>query len=216
MDEDVEPVYINVYTSFFKKDLQIYALGDIRFQKPKSIKAVGYTIILMAIWSLPMLMLIGADRVLSNVVWTTIVVGPPILLGMVMSKPVFHNKPLIKDLVSIFRYVGQARKYTDFVSYDYGKDVSTNFSLWTADWDCYGQEEKDFDEPDGGLRSAKSLRRSMKHQSVRAPKQKAAKRQKPPRNHKQKSDRPLAIPLNDSARKLINDAQINHNQSDNA
>jgi hypothetical protein len=161
-EEEVQPVVINVYTDFFKRDLQIYALGDIRFQKPKSLKAVGYTLLMLFLWSGPMFAIIGADKVLSNIIWAGITFGPPVLMGAIMSRPVFHNKPLIKDLVSIFRYMGQARTYTDLVSYDYGDDISTGFDLWTADWDCYGQEEEEIDEVDGGYSEAVKRRRSNK------------------------------------------------------
>jgi hypothetical protein len=158
-NEDVEPVVINVYTSFFKRDLQIYALGDIRFQKPKSLKAVGYTLAFMFLWSGPMFALIGPARVISNIVWAFITFGPPVIMGMIASKPVFHNKPLIKDLISIFRYFNHPKMYTDFQSYDAPDYADPSFTMWIADWDCYGQEEEDLDEPDGGYKTVVRKRR---------------------------------------------------------
>ena len=49
-DEQVAPVVARIYTDFFKRDPQMYALGDIRFNKPKSLKSVGYTLALFFIY----------------------------------------------------------------------------------------------------------------------------------------------------------------------
>ena len=215
-DDEVMPVVINVYTSFFKRDLQIYALGDIRFQKPKSIKAVGYALLLMFIWSGPMFMLIGPEKVISNAFFAAVTFAPPILLGMVMSRPIFHNKPLVKDLVSIIKYMGQASLYTDLVSYDYPDEMSDEYEIWLADWDCYGQEEEELDEIDGGYASSRKKKRSKRvHDTIH--------REKKPRDKKVRKKRvvekqqpdvdddgieiPRAIPLNDSGRRALAQAQ---------
>lgn len=136
-DEQVEPIYARIYTDFFKRDPQLYALGDWRFSKPKSLKAVGYTLLLILVWSFPILMTFGFAFAIQDFLHGAIVFGPPLLLGSIMSKPLFHNKPLIKDLKSIFRYLGFAHTYADLKAYEYDNNCKMCLELWIADPDCY-------------------------------------------------------------------------------
>lgn len=142
-EEDVTPVIARVYTSFFKRDPQLYALGDIRFDKPKSLKTVGYTLVLIFIWAIPIASLIGLDKVIASPFVALIVLGPPIGLGMVMGKPLFHNKPLTKDLMSIFKYQTESRMYTDLIGYDYDDvdSIELGGSVWVADVDCHDGDD---------------------------------------------------------------------------
>ena len=201
-EEDVPPLYARVYTDFFKRDPQIYALGDIRFNKPKSLKAVGYTLALMFIWSFPMTMVIGADKMFKNVIWAGVIFGPPLLRGNVMSKPLFHNKPLLKDLKSTFKYFSLARTYADLQSYDNGPAVKSTMTLWLADPDCY-------DGPDAKIGGERHNKPTADKKAKKQSKQKAKKQNQP----KQKAPRepqvevPKAIPLNDAARRLIAQGQ---------
>lgn len=142
-EDDVAPIYARVYTDFFKRDPQIYALGDIRFNKPKSLKSVGYTLALMLFYSFPMTMFVGMDKIFKNVMWATLIFGPPIALGSIMSKPLFHNKPLLKDIKSTFRYFSLAKTYTDLQSYDDGPAVRGDMTVWLADSDCYDSPESE-------------------------------------------------------------------------
>lgn len=141
----VQPIYARVYTDFFKRDAQIYALGDFRFSKPKSLKAVGYTLALLVIWSCPVALLIGVDKVFSNVVFAAIVIGPAIGMGSIMGKPLFHNKPLMKDLRSIFKYGSESSVYTDGIGYPYTNtnEIDLGSIVWIADADCYEEDETD-------------------------------------------------------------------------
>lgn len=142
-EEDyVEPVVINVYTDYFKRDLQLYALGDIRFNKPKSLKVVGYTLVLLVIWSLPMFLLIGPERSFSNVVWAAIILVPPFVAGNFMARPLFHNKPFMKDVLATIRYAGWSAIYADFWGYPYKNDMSMDAELWIADPDCYDDDDR--------------------------------------------------------------------------
>lgn len=142
IDDDYEGggAVVNVYTDFFKRDMQIYALGDIRFNKPKSLKTVGYTLALMLVWSLPMFLIIGPERVFSGPIWVGIVIVPPFVLGGFMSRPLFHNKPFTKDVEATIKYMGQKPIYTDLEGYQYDSDLRMDAEIWIADWDCYGEE----------------------------------------------------------------------------
>lgn len=141
-DEQVTPIVARDYTGFFKRDPQMYALGDIRFNKPKSLKTVGYTLALLFIYGFPMMLLVGVERVFSGPFWALIVLGPPIGLGMIMGKPLFHNKPLMKDVKSLISYTSEAKMYTDLIGYDYVdvEEIDAGNVTWVADADCYDEE----------------------------------------------------------------------------
>lgn len=201
-EDDVAPIYARVYTDFFKRDPQIYALGDIRFNKPKSLKSVGYTLALMIFYSFPVTMMVGMDKMFKNVIWAAIIFGPPLVLGSVMSKPLFHNKPLTKDIRSTVRYFSLAKTYADLQSYDNGPAVRGSLTLWLADSDCC----------DGPAAKISGARRSKPSETPkkRTLKQKREPRQKQPRERKPREPQvevPKAIPLNDAARRLIAQGQ---------
>ena len=42
-------------TEFFSRELMLYSLGDLRFRKPKSLKKAGWTIALLALYSLSLI-----------------------------------------------------------------------------------------------------------------------------------------------------------------
>lgn len=155
VDDDYEGggSVVNIYTDFFKRDMQIYALGDVRFNKPKSLKTVGYTLVLLLIWSIPMFLIIGPERSFSNVIWAGIVLVPPFVLGGFMSRPLFHNKPFTKDVAATIKYISQKPIYTDLEGYQYDSDVEMNAEIWIADWDCYDEEPSR-----GGLFKRKRVR----------------------------------------------------------
>lgn len=202
-EDDVAPIYARVYTDFFKRDPQIYALGDIRFNKPKSLKSVGYTLALMIFYSFPMTMLVGMDKMFKNVMWAALIFGPPLALGNIMSKPLFHNKPLLKDIKSTFRYFSLARTYTDLESYDNGPAARGEMTVWLADSDCYGSP--------GGKTIGRKGKRDAGPRETRA-RGKTERRREPrgkqPRERREPQDEvPRAIPLNDSARRLLAQGQ---------
>lgn len=213
-DEDVAPVYARVYTDFFKRDAQIYALGDIRFNKPKSLKTVGYTLILLFLYSFPLLMVVGPDKMFANVVWFVIIFGPPVGLGSVMSKPLFHNKPLLKDIKSLIRYFHQAPTYTDLQAYPYDNDCKLQMTLWLADADCY--------DDDSSVAKIDRIKKK-KNKPAKQSKQKKTrddKKRKKTANDQSASERPItpkrqvpkAIPLNDAARQLLEQGQLEANE----
>lgn len=200
-EDDVAPIYARVYTDFFKRDPQIYALGDIRFNKPKSLKSVGYTLALMIFYSFPMTMLVGMDKMFKNVMWAALIFGPPLALGSIMSKPLFHNKPLLKDLKSTFRYFSLARTYTDLESYDNGPAAMGEMTVWLADSDCY-------DSPESKTVGRKKSKRDAGPRETK-PKGKTGRVREPggKQPREPQAEVPRAIPLNDSARRLLAQGQ---------
>lgn len=211
-DEDVEPVCARVYTDFFKRDAQIYALGDIRFNKPKSLKTVGYTLILLFLYSFPMIMVVGADKMFANIFWFGIIFGPPVGLGSVMSKPLFHNKPLLKDIKSLIRYFQQAPTYTDLQAYPYDKDCHLQMTLWLADADCYTNDT-----------NIAKIHGGRKNKPVKQSKPKKTRSEKKPKKTNEqpaleqpvipKKQIPKAIPLNEAARQLLEQGQLEANEA---
>lgn len=199
-EDDVAPIYARVYTDFFKRDPQIYALGDIRFNKPKSLKSVGYTLALMIFYSFPMTMLVGMDKIFKNVMWAALIFGPPLALGSIMSKPLFHNKPLLKDIKSTFRYFSLARTYTDLESYDNGPAARGEMTVWLADSDCYDSPES----KKAGKKSKRAARPQEKKERGKAGRGREPKGKQP---REPQVEVPKAIPLNDSARRLLAQGQ---------
>lgn len=202
-EDDVAPIYARVYTDFFKRDPQIYALGDIRFNKPKSLKSVGYTLALMLFYSFPMTMFVGMDKIFKNVMWATLIFGPPIALGSIMSKPLFHNKPLLKDIKSTFRYFSLAKTYTDLQSYDDGPAVRGDMTVWLADSDCYDSPESET----VGKKSKRAARPRGTGTRRKTGRARETRCKQPRESQKPQVEVPKAIPLNDSARRLLAQGQ---------
>lgn len=124
------PVY--VFTEFFNREAQMYALGDIPLRKPKSIKAMIYTIVLLLIYSVPMLFIVGIGTVLTGPIPAAIVFGPPLVAGPFVSKPNFHNKTFMKHMTAIAKWMGLADMYCDMREMQYAESSSADIGLWLA------------------------------------------------------------------------------------
>lgn len=142
-EEDYATYPVHVFTTFFSREAMMYALGDIKFSKPKSLRTMAYCMGLIVLWTVPMYILIeaiaGEGYVFShiNVYLAAFLFGPPLGIGSIMSKPIFHNKPLLKDLKSISKYFKQRPMYADCEAYEYDRNNYTlDMSIWIADADA--------------------------------------------------------------------------------
>lgn len=97
-------------TNFFNRELFMYALGDIKFKKPVSVKKVGYTTVFFIIWTIPILLMFG---IRFDPFYVTMAVAPPLVLGHFAAKPTFGGKSLIGWLKSTFTYIGEPKGWTD-------------------------------------------------------------------------------------------------------
>lgn len=148
-DEEAENAYLPVYvfTAFFSREAMMYALGDIKFSKPKSLRTMGYCMGLIVLWTVPMIAIIGFDFIMShlNVYMAVFLLGPPLGIGSVMSKPIFHNKPLLKDLKSIFKYFSQRPIYADTEAYEYDKqNYTVDMNVWIVDADAVADDPSEY------------------------------------------------------------------------
>ena len=97
-------------TSYFNRELFLYALGDIRFSKPVSLKKSAYVLFFLLIWTLPIVLIFG---VVFNLLFIAVAVGPPIILGNVASKPMFGGMTLIDFVKTTAKYLMEPQGWTD-------------------------------------------------------------------------------------------------------
>lgn len=97
-------------TNFFNRELMMYALGDIRFKKPISLKAVAYTLAFLILWTLPLFVLFGLP---TNPAMLVIYLVPPLGLGQVAIRPIFGGRTLLDFLRTAFRFLGEPKGWAD-------------------------------------------------------------------------------------------------------
>lgn len=102
-------VSINM-TSFFKRKLFMYSLGDIRFKKPIALKKVAYITIAFIFWSLPLVVIFGLKL---NVWFGALVIIPPIIFGHYASEPKFGGMTLIGWLKNALEYMTTPKGWSD-------------------------------------------------------------------------------------------------------
>jgi hypothetical protein len=133
-NEMIPTVPIVVSTGFFNREAMMYALGDIRFSKPKSLKAMVYTVVLLLVYSLPMsLWVVGLSRTFSNIIFAFIVFGPAIIIGNIAVRPIFNGKSMIKYFASYIKYLSHPKLFCDLFPYEPVDTVETDISMWISD-----------------------------------------------------------------------------------
>lgn len=104
-------------TNFFKRELFMYALGDIKFKKPISLKKVAYTMGFILIWTLPIFFIFG---LILNPFYVLLMIVPPIAAGHYATKPVFGGKTLIPFTKSIIKYhLSEPKAWLDLKNSNY-------------------------------------------------------------------------------------------------
>lgn len=116
-------------TGFFKRELQMYALGDIKFKKPVSIKQVAYILGFFVVWSLPLILVFG---VVLNPAYALLVVVPPIVLGTFAVKPVFGGKTLIDFAKTAFIFLGEPKAWADLKPYKPNEVFAISSEIWIS------------------------------------------------------------------------------------
>lgn len=99
-------------TGFFKRELMMYALGDINLKKPISLVKLGYTAAFLVIWTVPWVLILGATAI-SNVAWGAWVFGIPIGLGHVATMPIFGGKKLFDWAKTSINFIKDAKVWGD-------------------------------------------------------------------------------------------------------
>ncbi len=124
-------VTINM-TNFFNRELMMYSLGDIRFKKPISLKAVAYTLAFLILWTLPLLLAFGLPLDPFRLV---VYLAPPIILGQVAIRPLFGGKTLMDFVKTAIGFVGEPKGWADMKPFDSGAKTqlySTEHEIWIS------------------------------------------------------------------------------------
>lgn len=88
----------------------MYALGDIRFKKPVSLKKAAYTLGFFIVWTLPIFLIFGFQ---ISPVYLAIALVPPVVLGNFAGKPVWGGKPLFDFLKTLSNFLKEPKGWMD-------------------------------------------------------------------------------------------------------
>jgi len=106
------------FTDFFRRELKMYSIGDIKFKNPIPLKRVAYTFLFMFLYSLPtFLFFYNVLQMDPTSVWLYIItVAPAFAGGYFATRPVFGGKTLIDwGMTSINFLFKEPKSWTDFV-----------------------------------------------------------------------------------------------------
>lgn len=108
-------------TNFFNREIFLYSLGDITFQKPVSMKKAAYILGCCVVWTIPLVLIFGLQvRPYPLMMYF----GPPIIVGYIADKNIFGGKSLIGFIRTMFAFLQQPKGWTDLRNNsDMGKDV---------------------------------------------------------------------------------------------
>lgn len=116
-------------TGFFKRELQMYALGDIKFKKPISIKQVAYILGFYIVWALPLIIVFGIQL---NPVYAVLVLVPPVVLGTFAVKPIFGGKTLIDYARTAIIFLGEPKAWADLKPYAPKEVYEVSSEIWIS------------------------------------------------------------------------------------
>lgn len=97
-------------TNFFNRELMMYAFGDIKFKKPISIKLVGFTLLGLVAYTLPLVLIFGIPM---SPFFLVLYVAPPIVFGQLAVRPMFNGRTLIDYAKTAFKFLGEPRGWAD-------------------------------------------------------------------------------------------------------
>jgi hypothetical protein len=116
-------------TGFFKRELQMYALGDIKFKKPISIKQVAYVLGFYIVWAIPIILIFGIQL---NPFFAVLVIAPPLVLGTFAVRPIFGGKTLIDFAKTAFIFLGEPKAWADLKPYKPKEVYEVNSEIWIS------------------------------------------------------------------------------------
>lgn len=98
-------------TKLFTDEMFIYAISDISFNKPIRIKLIVFGLVLLFIWTLPLILIFR----IFNPPMMFLYFGPVAGGAVLFSGPYFGGKTFISWLKCFLRYMFSAKKYYDGV-----------------------------------------------------------------------------------------------------
>lgn len=119
-------------TNFFNRELSMYALGDIKFKKPISLKLVAYTLGFLIVWTLPLFFIFGLP---TNPLALVVYLGIPLGLGQLSVRPIFGGKTLIDFTKTAILFLGEPKGWADTNPFDPSPKEQTFFTeheIWIS------------------------------------------------------------------------------------
>ncbi len=114
-------------TGFFRRELKMYALGDIKFKKPIAIKQVAIILALFIVWTLPLILIFGVQ---FNPLYAVFLIGPPIGLGIFATRPMFGGKTLFDFVKTAIVFLGEPKAWADFKAFQPKETYTINSEIW--------------------------------------------------------------------------------------
>lgn len=123
-------VYVRNVTDTWNREVFMYALGDIRFKKPKSLRRMAYLLFFLLAWSLPIVIIFGLK---FSLLPFAITFGVPFLLANFASRPVWGGKSLIDFTKSLFGFLSEPKGWTDLHNNNYNdNNYYTEHEIWIS------------------------------------------------------------------------------------
>lgn len=107
-------LYVANMTSFFSREMFMYALGDIKFKKPVSLRKMAYIMFFIVVWSGPIFYFGGLQ---INAVYFAFMFGPPFVLGHYATKPIWGGRGLYDFAKVTFNFVKEPKAWADLYEY---------------------------------------------------------------------------------------------------
>lgn len=141
---------VMVFTDFFNREAMMYALGDIKFSKPKSIRTMLYVVLAFVVWAVPWTLIIGIDTIIAhfNVYLAAFVYGVPVGIGVLLAKPIWRGKPFFNWLKCLVGFLSMRPMITD--GYVYEGDARDS----RVDYTMLVMDAGDAMQPDSGIRDS--------------------------------------------------------------
>lgn len=108
-------------TNFFNRPIEMYSFGDISFKQPIALKKVIYILVGFLVYTLPMFFILGFKL---DPIYFIILLGPPILIGEIGTKPIFSGKTLPDFVKTLAKFAAEPKAWLDLRSSNsFGKDI---------------------------------------------------------------------------------------------
>ncbi len=116
-------------TAFFKREIKMYALGDIKLKNPIAIKQILYIFMFLAIWAGPILLAFG---IILELWYAAIVLGPPIALGIYANRPVWMGKTFFDFAKTTAMFVSEPKVWADLKDSKPDETYVMNSEIWVS------------------------------------------------------------------------------------
>lgn len=138
-NQESRNIRIIVFTSFFKREKKLYAMGDIAFPKPIPFKLLGFIILGLVVWTLPIIQLFGGNFMIifKGPAYAVGIIGPAIGIGFMLSRPcaIFNNKTFFKYAICQIKFLINPKNWCDLhtPTVTDKSHVDAEHTIWLAD-----------------------------------------------------------------------------------